>query len=68
MAEAFYSVGVIDKATMRHFDESCLTTPPAIAPAEIKRLRERIDHEPNQRPITQPRLGGHVDRVNSRRA
>jgi putative transcriptional regulator len=26
---------------MRHFDESCLTTPPAIAPAEIKRLRER---------------------------
>lgn len=40
-AEAFHSVGVIDKATMRHFDESCLTTPPAIEPAEIKRLRER---------------------------
>lgn len=40
-AEAFHSVGVIDKATMRHFDETCLTTPPVIAPAEIKRLRER---------------------------
>lgn len=40
-AEAFHSVGVIDKATMRHFDESCLTTPPPILPDEIKRLRER---------------------------
>lgn len=40
-AEALHSVGVIDKATMRHFDESCLTTPPPIPPAEIKRLRER---------------------------
>lgn len=40
-AAGMYRVGTIDKATMRHFDESCLTTPPAIAPAEIKRLRER---------------------------
>lgn len=40
-AEAFHSVGVIGKATMRHFDESCLTTPPAIEPEDIKRLRER---------------------------
>ena len=35
-AAGMYRVGVIDKATMRHFDESCLTKPP-----EIKRLRER---------------------------
>lgn len=40
-ASAMFKVGVIDKATMRHFDESCLTKPPAIAPDEIKRLRER---------------------------
>lgn len=40
-AAMFHDVGVIDKATMRHFDESCLTKPPAIAPEEIKRLRER---------------------------
>jgi putative transcriptional regulator len=32
--------GTIDKATMRDFDETCLTVTPAIAPTEIKRLRE----------------------------
>lgn len=36
-----YEAGTIDKATMRRFDESCLRTPPALAPAEIKQLRER---------------------------
>lgn len=40
-ASALLKVGAIDKATMRHFDETCLTKPPAIAPDEIKRLRER---------------------------
>ncbi|OYU14042.1 MAG: transcriptional regulator [Alphaproteobacteria bacterium PA4] len=35
-----YRAGTIDKATMRNFDESCLTVPPAIAPAAIKQLRE----------------------------
>ncbi len=35
-----YRVGTIDKATMRDFDESCLAVPSAIAPADIKRLRE----------------------------
>ena len=40
-ASAMFKVGAIDKATMRHFDETCLTKPPAIAPDEIKRLRER---------------------------
>ena len=39
-AVAFHSVGVIDKATMRQFDESCLTVPPSIKPAQIKQLRE----------------------------
>ena len=32
--------GTIDKATMRDFDETCLTITPAIAPAAIKQLRE----------------------------
>ena len=38
---ALYKVGAIDKATMRSFDESCLTVPPAIEPDEIKALREK---------------------------
>jgi len=32
--------GTIDKATMRDFDETCLTVPPMIEPAQIKQLRE----------------------------
>jgi putative transcriptional regulator len=40
-ASALYKVGAIDKATMRHFDESCLTVPPVIKPAQIKQLREK---------------------------
>ena len=32
--------GMIDKATMRDFDEACLAVTPSIAPAEIKRIRE----------------------------
>ncbi|RWA98267.1 DNA-binding transcriptional regulator [Mesorhizobium sp.] len=38
---ALYKVGAIDKATMRSFDESCLTVPPAIEPDAIKALREK---------------------------
>jgi putative transcriptional regulator len=39
-ASAMLKVGAINKATMRDFDESCLTVPPVIAPAAIKQLRE----------------------------
>ena len=39
-ASALRKVGAMDKATMRSFDESCLTVPSEIKPAEIKRLRE----------------------------
>jgi putative transcriptional regulator len=35
-----HRAGAIDKATMRDFDETCLTVPPMIEPAQIKRLRE----------------------------
>ncbi|RWB92899.1 MAG: DNA-binding transcriptional regulator [Mesorhizobium sp.] len=40
-ARALYKVGAIDKATMRSFDASCLTVPPAIEPDAIKALREK---------------------------
>lgn len=40
-ASGMFRVGTIDKATMRHFDESCLTVPTAFAPADIKHLREK---------------------------
>jgi putative transcriptional regulator len=35
-----YRAGTIDKATLRDFDETCLTVTPPMAPAEIKQLRE----------------------------
>jgi putative transcriptional regulator len=36
-----YRVGAIDKATMRRFDESCLSVPPQMGPERIKRIREK---------------------------
>jgi putative transcriptional regulator len=38
--EGLYQAGKIDKATMRSFDESCLTVPADFEPEEIKALRE----------------------------
>ena len=39
-ARALLKVGAIDKATMPGFDQSCLATPPEIAPRKIKQIRE----------------------------
>ena len=39
-ATALYRTGVIDKATMRDFDESCLAPIAAFAPGDIQKLRE----------------------------
>jgi len=39
-ASALAKVGAIDKATMRNFDDSCLTTPAPLAPRQIRKLRE----------------------------
>ena len=39
-AEALFRTGVIDKATMRDFDASCLSATPAFAPKDIQALRE----------------------------
>jgi len=35
-----YRAGTIDKATMRRFDVSCLSTPASLEPAQIKQIRE----------------------------
>jgi DNA-binding transcriptional regulator YiaG len=40
-ASDMFEAGVIDKQTMRHFDESCLTTIHQFSAEEIKALRER---------------------------
>jgi putative transcriptional regulator len=39
-ASAMLQVGAIDKATMREFDEACLSVPEEMEPARIKRIRE----------------------------
>ena len=36
-----FEVGVMDKATMRHFDESCLVEVPDLSPADILAIREQ---------------------------
>ncbi len=42
-ASDLYDAGMLDKQTMRRFDESCLTPIRAFSPEEIRRLRERED-------------------------
>jgi putative transcriptional regulator len=39
-ASALFRVGAIDKATMREFDESCLSVPAPKEPGRIKRIRQ----------------------------
>ncbi len=39
--DALHEVGAIGKQTMREFDEACLTKVEAIAPEEIRAIRER---------------------------
>jgi len=40
-AENLHAAGVMDKQTMRKFDEACLTPVRPLLPAEIRSLRER---------------------------
>jgi len=37
---ALHSVGAIDKATMREFDEACIVKTPTYKPTQIKKIRE----------------------------
>ncbi len=38
-ASALFKIGAMDKATMRHFDQSCLSVPTPIQPQQIKKIR-----------------------------
>ncbi len=40
-AEGLHAAGVMDKQTMRKFDDACLTPVRPLAPDEIRALRER---------------------------
>jgi putative transcriptional regulator len=40
-AEGLHAAGLVDKRTMRSFDDACLTPARPLAPEEIRRLRER---------------------------
>ncbi len=40
-AEGLHAAGVMDKQTMRSFDEACLTPVHPLTPSEIRALRER---------------------------
>ena len=41
MAEGLHQIGLLDRQTMRHFDQSCLTPVTPLTPTEIRALRER---------------------------
>lgn len=41
MVEGFERAGLVDKRTMRQFDETCLSPVDAMAPGEIKAIREK---------------------------
>lgn len=41
LMDGFHQSGAIDKQTMREFDDACLTSIEALAPDEIKAIRER---------------------------
>ena len=40
-AEGLHRAGVLDKATMREFDASCLTLIEELSPRQIRKMRER---------------------------
>ena len=40
MMEGCFEAGVIDKQTMREFDDTCLSPTPVLKPEEIKAIRE----------------------------
>jgi len=39
-ASALREIGAIDKATMRSFDNACISLPPQYKPKQIKKIRE----------------------------
>lgn len=53
-ASALYKVGAINKATMRGFDENCLSVPAKFRPDEIKAIREKLH-------VSQPVFARHLN-------
>jgi putative transcriptional regulator len=41
MVEGFERAGLVDKRTMRQFDESCLAPAPNLGPEEIRGIRQK---------------------------
>ena len=41
MIEGLHQAGAVDKRTMREFDDACLTPATALAPEEIRAIREK---------------------------
>lgn len=52
--EGFHEIGVVDKQTMRKFDELCLTPTAPLNPEQIRALRER-EH------VSQPVFARHLN-------
>jgi len=52
--EGFHDAGLVDKQTMRKFDELCLTPTTPLAPEQIRALRER-EH------VSQPVFARHLN-------
>ncbi len=52
--EGLFNVGVVDKATMRHFDDTCLTSIPEFSPDDIRALRLREE-------VSQPVFARHLN-------
>jgi putative transcriptional regulator len=40
-ARGLHEIGALDKMTMRHFEEACLSVPPSLSPEQIKHIREQ---------------------------
>lgn len=46
-AADLHEIGLMDKKTMRHFDESCLTAVEKLTPEQIKAIREEAHASQN---------------------
>jgi putative transcriptional regulator len=42
MAAGLYENGIIDKITMKEFDDTCLVPTPLLTPEEIRNIRENV--------------------------
>ena len=52
--EGLYKIGLVDKETMRHFDDTCLTEIPEFTPDDIRALRLREE-------VSQPVFARHLN-------